>query len=218
MTAKPFSKKRLEMLLQQVPKMLGTVPEREQYMTPANIAADMVFLAYGAGSVAGRVVLDLGCGTGILAAGAAFLGAKEVLAVDIENRFLTQAREFALEQGLNIQYLCSDLGTLRLQDPGEGERFVTIQNPPFGAQHTSRRADRVFLEAAFACSDEVYSLHRAGSEKFLVTMARACGFGTELVAEYNFTIPHQFHFHRKEKVLVKVVYLRFFRFAPEVKG
>ncbi|HEV8361491.1 MAG TPA: 50S ribosomal protein L11 methyltransferase, partial [Candidatus Thermoplasmatota archaeon] len=63
------------MLLQKVPPHPAPKAELEQYQTPAPIAADLVYRALAAGDVAGKRVLDLGCGTGILAIGAALVGA-----------------------------------------------------------------------------------------------------------------------------------------------
>ena len=50
-------------------------PELEQYSTPVDIVAEMIKLANAQGDLSGSVV-DLGCGTGRLAIGAAILGAE----------------------------------------------------------------------------------------------------------------------------------------------
>ncbi|ERG88840.1 MAG: methyltransferase small domain protein, partial [halophilic archaeon J07HX5] len=46
----------------------------EQYRTPPRLAAEIVHLADLQDDIAGRTVLDLGCGTGMLALGAALRG------------------------------------------------------------------------------------------------------------------------------------------------
>jgi len=52
----------------------------EQYTISEHVAADMLYLAaYGNGDIVNKTVLDLGCGTGRLALGTAFLGAKMVV-------------------------------------------------------------------------------------------------------------------------------------------
>ena len=51
----------------------------------------------------GEVVLDYGCGSGILAIAAAKLGARQVLAVDIDEGALTAARENATRNAADIQ-------------------------------------------------------------------------------------------------------------------
>jgi len=54
----------------------------------------------GQHSVAGRRVLDYGCGSGILAVTAAMLGAVEVIAVDIDAQAVVATRENALLNGV----------------------------------------------------------------------------------------------------------------------
>jgi len=58
----------------------------EQYRTPPELAAHLVHLADLRDDVDGRTVLDLGCGTGMLALGAALRGPDRVVGVDIDRR------------------------------------------------------------------------------------------------------------------------------------
>jgi len=74
----------LERLLQKVPPHSRPKAALEQYSTPASVAADLLWTAYANGDVAGRSVLDLGCGSGILSIGAWALGASDVTGVDID--------------------------------------------------------------------------------------------------------------------------------------
>jgi len=207
----PLAKKKLEIFLEQVPRMSHPGPAREQYQTPAGIAADMVFTAYSQGSIAAREILDLGCGTGVLGMAAAVLGARHVLGVDCEKQFLESARGFAKKHGLSMDFLCADVEQFCLDEEGAKKRYVTVQNPPFGAQFAGRGKDRVFLTQAFRFSDEVYSLHKAETAHFLQRLAGATQFRSELLTVYSFPLPYQFHFHRKEKALIEVGLFRFTR-------
>ena len=56
--------------------------------------------AYTHGDIVDKSVLDLGCGTGRLGLGAAFLGAKEVVGIDIDPVAIKTARENAEKAGL----------------------------------------------------------------------------------------------------------------------
>jgi len=60
-----MKKKELEILLQKVPSFEKPVPHFEQYLTPASIAADIIFTAHQFGDIENKTVIDLGCGTGI---------------------------------------------------------------------------------------------------------------------------------------------------------
>ena len=55
----------------------------EQYAIPVDAASEMLFsAAYVHDDITAKVVADLGCGTGRLALGAVFLGAKEAGCID----------------------------------------------------------------------------------------------------------------------------------------
>ena len=90
----PQNKKELEILLEGLEPYPHPEVLLEQYSLPAVNAAEILWnaqLRYG--DIAGRVVLDLGCGTGILAIGAALLGASRVIGVDVDCLALKVARE-----------------------------------------------------------------------------------------------------------------------------
>lgn len=58
--------------------------------------------------VAGKRVLDVGCGSGILSVGARLLGAAEVVAVDIEPLAVEVAKENAALNGVKFEAIVSD--------------------------------------------------------------------------------------------------------------
>ena len=68
-----MKRKQLEMMLERLEGFSRPSFQREQYATPASVAAEMLFLAGMRGELG--TVCDLGCGTGVLAIGAALLGA-----------------------------------------------------------------------------------------------------------------------------------------------
>ena len=57
----------------------------EQYTISESVASTMLYIAaYTNNDIAGKTVLDLGCGTGRLAIGASYLGAKTVIGIDVD--------------------------------------------------------------------------------------------------------------------------------------
>ncbi|MEM4687248.1 MAG: DNA methylase, partial [Zestosphaera sp.] len=56
------SKKWLGMIVSRVPGFKAPKEELEQYVTPPDIVADLVWSAFMSGEIEGRVVHDLGCG------------------------------------------------------------------------------------------------------------------------------------------------------------
>lgn len=80
--------KQLEMALQRLSGFSRPNAALEQYQTPAPLAARLLYHALMKGDIEGKHVVDLGCGTGILAIGAALLGAETVTGFDIDERGL----------------------------------------------------------------------------------------------------------------------------------
>ena len=186
----------------------------EQYTVSEQIAANMLYIAaYANDDIVGKSVLDLGCGTGRLALGASFLGAKEVVGVDIDRLAIKTASENSKKTGL-AEVFNGFLAILALLL----EEFDTVlQNPPFGVQ--TREADRAFLVKALEVGNSIYSLHNhpevdtrlikqlKASQGFL--QVHASPFLERFIAKHGgavtavyamlMTIPRMFDFHTKLK-------------------
>jgi len=166
----------------------------EQYTIPADLAADILFLAaFTFGDIYDKSVLDLGCGTGRLAIGAALLGAREVLGVDIDERAVRLAVEAArrLEVDDVTMWVVADIGAVR------GRFDTAIQNPPFGVRR--RGADRPFLAKALETCSVVYSLHKAGEEnrRFLKAYVERLGGRVTHVIPMVLRLPATMPFHEQ---------------------
>ena len=195
-----LKRKDLEMALQRVKPFEAPNPTDEQYPTPASIAADMIFLAYSQGDIAGLRVADLGCGTGMLGIAAALLGAREVIGLDQDQAALDLAKENATRIGVEICLVRGDVSDFQ-------EKVDTVvMNPPFGSQR--RHADRPFLEKAMKLSEVSYSLHNAITQDFLLELVSSGGMMGEVLKRYKLEIPHTFAFHKKAKRDVEVLLLR----------
>jgi len=195
-----MKRKDLEMALQKVRTFASPDASLEQYQTPAAIAADVLFLAYSQGDIAGKTVVDLGCGTGILGIGAALLGAERVIGVDIDQEAVGLAAANADELGVGIEFVVSEVRSF------QATADTVVMNPPFGAQ--TRHADRPFLEKAIDIAGVVYSLHLGGTEEFVARLIASTGASGAIQKRYKFEIPHTFAFHRKAKTDVEVVLFR----------
>jgi len=198
-----LKKRQLEITLQGLKPLASRSPKLEQYMTPADIAADVLWEAFGRGDIAGKRVADLGCGNGVFAIGAKLLGAEAVLGIDIDPEAVRVAKDNAAKEGVDIDLKTVDVAALA------GVFDTVLQNPPFGAQ--TRHADRAFIKKALELAPVAYSLHMDGTQEFIGTMVGALGGALEPVKRYKFEIPYAFDFHRKAKETVSVVLLRFKR-------
>jgi len=193
----------LEILLQKVKPHPSPSATLEQYQTPAKIAAEVLYFAHGKGDLAGKKVLDAGCGTGIFAIGAKLLGAEEVIALDLDEAALGVAMANAHALGVDIGLLTVDVADF--PEPCD----TVIQNPPFGSQ--KRHADAPFLEHALHIAGAVYTFHNGETEAWVAERAAALGGEVTDRLRFSFPIPHTFEFHRQEVREVPVTLFRIVR-------
>jgi putative methylase len=144
----------LERFLSKVALQPNPQVHLEQYTVSEQLAANMLYIAaYANDDIVGKSVLDLGCGTGRLALGALYLGAKEVVGVDIDRSAIKTAHENSRKACLanGVQLVNGDINTI------VGKFDTVLQNPPFGVQ--TREADRAFIVKALEVSNSIYTLH-----------------------------------------------------------
>ncbi len=185
-------KKHLEILLEQIEGIRSPKPSKEQYSTPATVAAELLHFAFMRGDLT-DTVYDLGCGSGILAIGAKLLGAEKVIGFDDDRDALEIARANAKRLGMDVEFVCSNVNDIC------GKAHTVVMNPPFGAQ--VRESDRPFLRKALELSSVVYSIHNAGSEEFIKKF-----ISPSVVTDYrliDFPIKRTFMFHTKEVQVIK---------------
>ncbi|MDR0508357.1 MAG: METTL5 family protein [Candidatus Methanoplasma sp.] len=192
-----MKKKDLEIELEKVPRFEGPDPFLEQYLTPASIAADVLFNAYASGDIKGLKVMDLGCGTGMLSFGSWMLGAASVVGYDISQKAIELATSHMNSIGADISFKVSDISGIQ-----EGADTV-VMNPPFGCQN--RRADRDFLKKAMESAECVYSFHMAETLDFVKEFVEKHGRDIIYNKMYKYDIPNTFTFHSKEKHSVDIV-------------
>jgi putative methylase len=195
-------KKELEILLQRLPAFDKPSPNLEQYLTPANIAADIVFIAHQFGDIENKTVLDLGCGTGIFSVGAALTGAKKVVGIDVDKSCIKIAREYAKKNDLEITYLTQDVKDAKIKCD------TIIMNPPFGAQKSNKKADRKFIEKGFEAARVLYSIHLAKTVPFVKQLVSSLGGEIDYLKDYVFPIKWTYEFHEKKVMNYDVTMLR----------
>lgn len=166
----------------------------EQYHTPPDLAAHIVHVADLRGDIEGRTVLDLGCGTGMLALGAALRGPDRVVGLDIDPAPLSTARENERRVGAmtEVAWVRGDATTAPF---AADSRATVLMNPPFGAQSGNEGADRTFLETAADIAAVSYSVHNAGSESFVESFVDDNGGTVTDAFAAEFDLPRQFDHH-----------------------
>jgi len=173
----------------------------EQYTTPSNVAAETLYLAaYVYDDVIGKTVVELGCGTGRLAIGAALLGAKEVFGVDVDGVAVRVAQKNAEKMGVKekTRWIVADIDIVK------GSFDTVLQNPPFGVQR--RRADRRFISKSLELSSTIYSFHKGGesNREFIKRFIEGHGGKVTDIFPLKMEIPWMFKFHTKKKRSIQV--------------
>jgi len=197
-----MKKKQLEILLQKLNLHSKPKVYLEQYPTPADIAAKILFDAYSLGDIEGKKVCDLGCGTGIFSIGAVLLGAKEVIGIDIDKEVIEVARKNAEQLGVEgmIKFIVSDI-----KEFNETCDCV-IMNPPFGSQQ--EHADTPFLIKALEIAPVVHSIHMLKTENYIENLVHRHNGMITHKERVVFEIKHMFKFHKREKAEVEAMHIR----------
>jgi len=198
--------KHLEKLLENLEGFSPPSPLLEQYSTPAPLAARLLFHAAMRGDIEGKRVCDLGCGTGVLGIGAALLGARDVIAVEIDRDVVTIARRNALKVGVEIHFFQADVKKPEIHAI-TGLCDTVVMNPPFGAQQL--HADRPFLDAAVTIAPVTYGIFNAGSRSFIGSYLTGRAEIDEVICSL-LPIRRMFAFHREEvrEIPVEILVLR----------
>ena len=219
------------MILENVPQHPNPKVGLEQYSTPATIAADLVWNAYGLGDIRDMNVLDLGCGTGIFAIASSLMGARSSLGVDIDDESIALAKitqnSISKQDDIDINntnfivgdinsfnsisdlFNCNDYENINNNHMSINKFDTLIQNPPFGSQEKGKRhADRKFMDFAVNSAEVIYSFHMKSTEEFVIDYYRDLGADVTHKLVYKFPIPKIYDFHSEESHDVKVVVLR----------
>lgn len=173
----------------------------EQYTIPSQVAAEILFIAtYVYNDIIDKTVVDLGCGTGRLAIGAALLGARETFGVDVDKVALKVARKYAetMDVKEKTHWIAADIDVI------QGTFDTVLQNPPFGVQR--KRADQKFMKKSLESGRRIYSLHKGGesNREFIKRFIERHGGKVTGVFPMKMDIPKLFEFHTKRKHSIQV--------------
>lgn len=175
----------------------------EQYMTPPELAADIIHSAYMNGDIEGKNVLDLGTGTGILGIGAALAGAKKVLALEKDKDAIKIAEENIDSSNMKevIELLHADI------EDFNKDFDTVVMNPPFS---THSDTGTIFVSKALKSADSVYAIGHPGLEEEFRRESRKTGHEVHASEEYTISLPATYGFHTQDsrETEVRVVVAR----------
>jgi putative methylase len=179
----------------------------EQYRTPPELAAHLVHTADLQGDIEGRTVVDLGCGTGMLALAAALRGPETVVGLDIDPAPLSTAKqnERRIATSSSVSWVRGDATAAPLCPDGP---TTVVMNPPFGAQEGNEHADRAFLSTTADVADVSYSIHNADSVDFVEAFASDEGGEVTHAFAAEFELPRAYDHHDSDRELIDVEVFR----------
>lgn len=212
--------KELEQWLSQLKGFQSPKIKYEQYATDAHLAARMLHVANASfGDVEGKLVLDLGCGCGILSIGSMLLGSAANVGIDIdpdaielfkenmENTF--DEDEMPVLTLINASVL--DLASSPFLRPDLLFDTVLL-NPPFGTKDNAG-IDMLFLHQAVQRTrpgGAVYSMHKSSTRDYILRKAKE-SWGVkdvQVIAQLKFDLPATYKFHKKDRVTIDVDLVR----------
>ncbi|MBS7653461.1 MAG: METTL5 family protein [Candidatus Bathyarchaeia archaeon] len=190
-------KKQLTLLLSRVEPNPRPKLRWESYMLDAESAASMIHAAWVNSDIDGRKIVDLGCGSGILAIASSLIGAAWSVGVDIDRDAIGAAVKNAARLGAEVDFIIGDIDCII------GRFDTALMNPPFGSWH--KGADIKFLKKALEISNVVYSLHKCSPpvRSFLSKQIPKIGGVLDKVYEMDIVISRTYEFHRKRLYPVK---------------
>ncbi len=214
--ASPDSKKELELILEDYkwpgPKKVWL----EQYETPSHIVAEIMWFAYMKKWVENSEVIDLGSGSCRFSIAACLLGARKVVAIDVD----PDASRVCLSN-LKATHCCRDITLLIVCDVNslplrpDYKADLVVMNPPFGVHR--RHADQRFLQVAFTLTDKVISIHKAGNYEFLQKLGERHGFTAKILDRTSIGIPMTRESHKRRIYYVDIDILLFHRQGQPAK-
>lgn len=195
------SKRGLEVILSKLKSFEKPALTLEQYPTPSNIAAEWVWNMALKKEVAGKTIVDAGCGPGIIGLGLLLLGARKVIFIDKDHEAIEicQQNYEKIKEEYEVgaaEFIAHDFSLF------DGEADLVVQNPPFGTKQ--EHADKRFLEKAFIVAPIVYSMHKWSTQKFVEAICKDFKFRINDVWRYEFPIKAVFKFHEKPVQIIDV--------------
>lgn len=196
-------RKHIAILLSQLEPIPNPKLKWESYTLDAESAATIVYIAaHEHNDICGKRVIDLGCGSGILAIAASLFGAEWTVGVDIDKEAIKVAVKNASRVGAQVDFINGDINCI------SGHFETTLMNPPFGSWH--KGADINFIRKALEISDIIYLLHKRSPlvRDFLNRIVPRLGGIIDRVYNMDIVIKRTFNFHRKRYYSVEAALYR----------
>uniref|UniRef100_A0AC35F824 Methyltransferase small domain-containing protein n=1 Tax=Panagrolaimus sp. PS1159 TaxID=55785 RepID=A0AC35F824_9BILA len=151
--------KHVRMELSRIQDFINPKADREQYMTSIEVAIQWLNLVNTEIGIEGKIVADLGCGTGMLSCGLLVFGAKQVYGFEVDSDALEQATESIDDEDLFIP-VNVDVEKIDIEKYPKFD--IVLSNPPFGTKENPH-IDFAFIDKGcklLAPGGVLYTLHK----------------------------------------------------------
>ncbi len=163
----------------------------EQYMTPPELAADIVYFASLNKDIQDKNIVDLGSGTGMLGIGALILGGNVTFVEkdkDALKKLETNIDSFKNLENFEIAH--KDVKNF------EGDFHTVLMNHPF-SDHSDEAAE-IFWNTALKIADVIYSVSPRGFNERIKGFVRNTDYRLTNTENYLISLPPTYGFHTKE--------------------
>lgn len=193
--------KNLKIALSSVKKFTKVSYKLEQYMTPSELAALAIYTIHTEyNDIEDKVVMDLCCGTGMLAIGCSFFNPACLIGVDIDKEALEVCKNNLREFEIECDLIRSDLNNFEVEP---GIVHTIVMNPPFGTK--IKHQDVNALDKALKIANVVYSMHKKSTRDFLLKKYP----GSKVIAQMKYDLPRTYDFHKSKNKVIDVDFIRF---------
>jgi putative methylase len=178
----------------------------EQYFTPPHIALEYLEKI----NLKGKIIVDLGCGNGMLGLTALLLGARKVYFIDIDKELLFFAERNYVNMKKKLgkinlgeaEFINKDISLIKKSVLGLID--IAILNPPFGTIDDSKKIDVVFLKKAIKLANTVISMHKTASKRFIKRVIFDNKFKIIYMNDFLFSIPKTYSYHKQDVTDIEV--------------
>jgi putative methylase len=205
-----WSKSSLAITLSKLEGFTDPKVKQEQYIMDSEVGASALWNMQLLGDIGGKVIVDLGCGTGILGIGLLMLGAKKVTFLDSDRSALYIAKknlDKVKSECLTIMesdFICKDIREISIKSV---KADLVVENPPFGTK--IEHIDTLFLEKALDIAPIVYSFHKSETKAFLEKFASKKNAKMTHAWDFSYPLKSTFSFHRRQIHRINVSCMRF---------
>ena len=196
-----MSQKHLSRTLEKLQDFQKPKIQLEQYKTPSDVAAELLWSLNLRGYIKNKEIIDLGAGTGILGIGALLLGAKKVT-------FLEKDKDATKTLKENLEVINSEfeIGEFEIINEDiskiKGEYDTVIMNPPFGTK--TKRIDTLFLEKAFTQANNVLSIHKTSTKEYIKKTYKENNYEIIEIFDFDYALKKTFEHHTKQTKKIEV--------------